>query len=574
MSDERFSKVLKDPRFRRYKKKEGKVKIDSRFAKVLDSGDEGVGAGDRHSAVDYSLAAPVDKYGRKGVKAKNEDLKKYYRLASSSESDEDTEDKESHGGMVGVRGISYARGKDVPLDSSSDTSSEQEDDDSDISSKDYEEALGSNPLLIEEASIPKGEPSARFAVLNMDWDNIEPQDLFQLFTSFKPALGKVLSVNIYMSDFGKKRIAHENLHGPPIQIYKNSEDVDALKSESDCFSEDDDRRSNNAGSIIDDESSVEEVVSEVADSDATIALSEDEDTSGRDFNEAALRTYQLERLRYYYAIVDCDSIETATAIYNSCDGREFEKSCNFLDLRFVPEDEIFLAENLFKSFDPNDGSKIFENYRPKDFVTNILQHSKVKLTWDEEDPNRVKITKARFSKDKLDEMDFKSYLASSSSSEDDDAVDKYKALLSNPEASVFSRGVDEEMEMEATFFATPDANDALSSKEAGETVFHENLRKQREKKKAAKQALRGTQAAYEASKPEEENSSYKHKETRKKKRKNDNDDDYAVDLQDSRFAALLDDPKFAIDPSNPAFKNTKAMRRVISDKKLLKTLKM
>ena len=48
-----------------------------------------------------------------------------------------------------------------------------------------------------------------------------------------------------------------------------------------------------------------------------------------------LRKYEMEKLKYYYAVVTCDSAETADAIYKACDGMEFLKSGVVIDLRLV-----------------------------------------------------------------------------------------------------------------------------------------------------------------------------------------------------------------------------------------------
>jgi hypothetical protein len=61
-----------------------------------------------------------------------------------------------------------------------------------------------------------------------------------------------------------------------------------------------------------------------------------------------VRAYQLERYRFYYAVVECDSDETANAIYEGCDGIQYLSSGLTLDLRFIPDEMDF--EVWFKYF--------------------------------------------------------------------------------------------------------------------------------------------------------------------------------------------------------------------------------
>src|SRR5690606_29791529 len=127
-----------------------------------------------------------------------------------------------------------------------------------------------------------------------------------------------------------------------------------------------------------------------------------------------VRKYQLERLRYYYAVIECNSVDTARALYDQCNGLEYESSGNLIDLRYVPEGMEFDDA-------PRDvATEMPANYRPTFFTTKALGHSMPELTWDAEDRERVQVTKRKFTKEDLKTLDFEAYLASSDSSDDDE----------------------------------------------------------------------------------------------------------------------------------------------------------
>ena len=61
------------------------------------------------------------------------------------------------------------------------------------------------------------------------------------------------------------------------------------------------------------------------------------------FDPERLRAWELNKLKYFFALVECDAGVAAAALYDACDGLEFESSANVLDLRLVPNDTVFPA---------------------------------------------------------------------------------------------------------------------------------------------------------------------------------------------------------------------------------------
>ncbi|EST09815.1 hypothetical protein PSEUBRA_000202 [Kalmanozyma brasiliensis GHG001] len=378
--------------------------------------------------------------------------------------------------------------------------------------------------------IPRGDDTCRLAAVNLDWDHVRAKDIYKVFSSIvsptaaisaaealhahrqaattdsssraraAPAIsqvrGKLLHVRVYPSDFGKERMAKEDLEGPPPEIFKGSKTL----SDSD-----------------------EEIT-------AKTIIQVDE---GGEFDEEALRKYQLDRLRYYYAVATFDSRETARHVYNEIDGTEMERTANVFDLRFVPDGMDFADGEEGRDAEFRDeATEDAANYKGVDFKTDALRHSRVKLTWDQDDPERSKLTRmvsrGGLSKEQLRDDDFRAYLASDSEEEPDaeeiaakNGRNRLRALLNldGGEDGGFGKkgkrngGVfddprhdddEEQGEMQITFMpglseaaAKKAANGSKKSAEGDETTLEKYLRKQKEKKER-KKARRGEEPLDEA----------------------------------------------------------------------------
>jgi hypothetical protein len=293
----------------------------------------------------------------------------------------------------------------------------------------------------------------RLAVVNMDWNHIKAVDLLVCMNCFLPKGGQILTVAVYPSEFGLKRMAEEAVRGP------------ALFGSDDESSEDD----------------------------------QDE------LENEKLRQYEKDRLRYYFAVIECDSSATSGYLYKACDGVEFERTSNVLDLRFIPDDMEF-------DHPPRDiATEVPTNYLAPDFHTRALQHSKVNIAWDDDEPLRVKTLHRKFDPDQLNEMDFKAYLASDdevSDGDDDDDDDsqengedgenkkkglreKYRALLLESGDPSEEREDKDDKDMEITFHTgleelSKRILEKSKKNNSEETVWEAYLRKRSEKRKARK----------------------------------------------------------------------------------------
>lgn len=361
-----------------------------------------------------------------------------------------------------------------------------------------------------------------------------------------------------------------------------------------------------------------------------------------------LRQYQLNRLKYYYAVVTFDNPNSANKIYTECDGMEYESSATKIDLRFIPDDMTFDDEPK----ETCDKLPELNKYEPRFFTTTALQQAKVDLTWDETDPGRLEMTQ-KLNSGKIDDVtenDLQNYLAGSSDEESEEEVeenegeegepgnvlDKYKALLQDIEEKE-NQKKNKDVEMEITWgLGLKDEAEKLVKKKLADaeekTPFQKYLDKRKEKKKEKRLQKKKMEDdgdndgdsdipsdidmndpyfAEEFNNPEfkkkknkenkikdnndkednaelelllmneedgkkhfnlkkiqdEENESKSKKKRKNKKGKEEEPkDNFEVNVNDDRFSALFTSHHFNIDPTDPNFKKTKGMEKLITEK--------
>ena len=352
----------------------------------------------------FTSQAKVDRYGRslKSNKGRKE-LERLYRVEKTpspttgilAESEIEADDDDDVLAELARVRKNYDPARDGGFDESSSDESSSDDD--------YNEAQEEDAEFLDRRATdaPVGEVSARLAVVNLDWDNIRAMDLLAVFSSFVPTGGRILKVSVYPSEFGKERMERENLEGPPKEIFAKRKSHDGTEPDS---------RDSSPRKVEDEDDD---------DEDERIQQSIVTEDRGEEYNSTLLRRYQIERLRYYYAVLSCSSPACAKEIYDAVDGCEYLSSANFFDLRFIPDDMDFTEDS------PRDEcEQIPDRYRPNEFVTGALQHSKVKLSWDADDTQRKEIQRKAFSgsRAEIEENDLKAYLASDSSEDDASSV--------------------------------------------------------------------------------------------------------------------------------------------------------
>ncbi|CAG9538555.1 unnamed protein product [Cercopithifilaria johnstoni] len=355
--------------------------------------------------------------------------------------------------------------------------------------------------------------SHRLALCNMEWDRISAIDIFVMISSFKPpAPAAIRSVTIYKSDFGQKRLEEEERMGPKLtKLKKPIEDTEEM----------------------------------------------DEET------REAMRAYQLERMRYYYAVIECDGLETASYLYEACDGVEFESSSIRLDFRFIPDDMTFENNAIKERVTEEDIN--FNAFKPKIFESAALSKSSAKLTWDETDPERIKAEQDAFLPDAdLDQVQH--LLAPCSSDEENSETGKNIVLLKEAETEALKKA-DPVMEVTWDVEMTDDMILNNKKKKCGEpTPWEKYLEKRKAKRRERKAMIADLKKKQKAEMVENavENVTKPSAKNKLKKRIKSSESDY---IDDERFKALYSNSAFAIDQSHPLFKSSKLALRQVEEKR-------
>lgn len=443
--DNRFKHMFTDRRFQsdysvdRHGRPVERSSIDSlrRFYRLAD--DDAGAAGDvterspmrpnrKHDESDRPVVRERHRHATVATAAVSDHPATEEEGSASGDADEagDAENLE----VTATRRVDYARGEGL-LESSSSSSEEEGEEEGDASdsasdidatsnhagAKGSTAAADDQPDVFDEAwtlwhggDAPAAEPSLqstarRLAICNMDWNMVRAVDLLALLRSFAPANGAVFrfvqmpfgvarrpvalidrftcaarvpllhmkppgdrSVSVYPSEFGLQRMPEEEVHGPRLD---NAAGFSATAAA--------DAHDTRAASADD-----EEQLGAETRSDGTRPEQDDQLTT-------AMRRYELQRMRYYFAVAECDSAATANAIYEKCDGLELEHSSNLLDLRLIPDDMTF---DEHEPRDVADG--VPSTFEPHVFFTRALQHSAVEMTWDAADADRSMKLRRRF----------------------------------------------------------------------------------------------------------------------------------------------------------------------------------
>eukprot|EP00357_Protocruzia_adherens_P032925 CAMPEP_0115010702 /NCGR_PEP_ID=MMETSP0216-20121206/23490_1 /TAXON_ID=223996 /ORGANISM="Protocruzia adherens, Strain Boccale" /LENGTH=596 /DNA_ID=CAMNT_0002379001 /DNA_START=81 /DNA_END=1871 /DNA_ORIENTATION=- len=558
--DKRFAHIQNDPKFSRLGKDDKKVRVDKRFKAMFQKKEF------------CSTGGLIDAKGRPvSQKSDKDDIKHLYKLEDDDGDEGRMSSDESENENLQVP---EDEGKfQWNVESSEEESDYEYESDPDVEKQD---------LWQDDAKIPLGNASKRIAVMNCDWRHMKALDLMAIFQSFCSSSGKgyVVKTEIYPSEFGRKMMEQEEKLGPK----------GIWKEEALVVTDEDDRengKENNENMEIKKPKRGRDAIGDINNNLTTKKKKREFDDEDDGYDQQKLREYEMNRLRYYYAVVTFDSLESGNAAYENCDGLDIGSSSNPLDLRFIPED---LAEFPYSPTDVC--TKVPADYEMKDFVTRSVAHSNLKVTWDETNTDRVRDLQRKLPRGELTNADLAQYIASESeedSDEDEERIQKMRNLLAGigsndtgdgVRAGIFGKNFQRKPngDIEVTFKSgfdedeDDDDNDLLSKKKEPINIGETLAQKRAEKKKSKKRQKKGE--------AEEEQRDDLNPRAKKRSKEESQqlaeyglvvDDESAMignfkmNVHDSRFDMVFNNPKFAIDPTHPKFKQSQGNEKLLKE---------
>jgi len=453
-------------------------------------------------------------------------------------------------------------------DDDDDDDPDDEDEDDSDEEQDDEQVESAVWAALDENDVPKGDATKRVAIMGCDWNHVGAGDILMMLRTFlsgkEASKGRSLSsgtvdrVLIFPSEYGVEQMAKENELGPMHDMadeLKEAENDEAAQAE-------------------------------------------------------AVRKYQLQRTKYYFALAECDSAATASWLYDQLDGLETDGMGPVpLDLRFVPDDLVFPRAHTSEATEPPSKYQgpVVQN-------ATSLQHSKVQCTWDEAPTQRTRdLVKKRFKPGELKDMDLKAYLASSSEDDESGGAETLRRLVRDGDdfGDSDSDGKEEFGDMEATFSlkATElegeitekiknrgsDLHQLDDSEKKGTWDAYlekrKKARKERKSKAKAERAAKRQGTKADTALPEdgskdavdleilagEEEDQQRDFNLRgpqrrahagmKRQKSLDAEGSFKLDVDDPRIAKVFSSTDFEIDPTNPQFRQSEGMQEVLRKKR-------
>jgi hypothetical protein len=340
--------------------------IDSRFSKVLDK------------KSGFNTITKFDKTGKR-VDTQDKMMQKFYRLDKEKDGSDGSSDGSSDRGNTGnkVQDKYYdANGNFAWKEDSSDESSGEDDEEGEHSQD--EESIEAE-MWDNDGDIPYAETNdegvgCRLAINKLDWELITATDMLALFRTLCTGDRIVTKVQIYPSLFGLEQMKKDSLYGPPTEIFQKDMSEDQYTKRREAKKKAVKKKVKAQRHAASDEDSSSE--------ELDMGLGDINDDDPDAYDQRMLRKYEIQKMKYYYAVVTCNSKETAMQLFDEYNGFEFEHTNLKLHMSFVPDDMKFTQKLKQEATSvPANFTFDFANQG----YSRALGHTKVKLTWDQTD---------------------------------------------------------------------------------------------------------------------------------------------------------------------------------------------